>query len=395
MIINIGVSQCNSHVAMSRAYFVVLIFLSLHLHAKLDRYPNRIKTDNPLTEKEKAEHQLNSDEQRWFDYKFNPQVPSYDLYHGTEIPTLGFNTKNHNVESLVFALRLGYRFFHTSLASNHYHHIATAMSTVGLRRSSVFLSLAIEPAYYGYQSTINAIKSFAKHVHSEFKNINLCMMDGPQTVSTNDKDTVYQSAKVRRLTWMAMESLKEDGICQNLGVARFEIKHIKELMQFAKWKPTVNKIEFHPQNMRKKLRKYMIQQRIIIIAEDPTGDCTSHYLIQALANKYSKTPSQVLLKWATQQGIVVLPTDHDKQRIADNGQMFGFELDPADLYKINKLNQETTNSEHLQDVETIHWNKTYERRFQLFFNDLYTKRQHEQHELYRQYKEKERIKHEL
>ena len=292
-------------------------------------------------------------------------------------------------------MRLGYRYFHTSLSFNNYQHIAKAMSTVGIRSSSIYLSLSIQPQYYGYKSTINAVKSFIKQM--EIKSINLCIMDGPQVIldynQLSDDDKLFEQAKLRRLTWMALEALHEDGICENLG-AHFEKKHLAELMSVTKYNPTVNMIEFHPYNMRKKLKNYMVQQRIITISEDvlnPSRDnkLLKEPLIRELAQKYAKTPSQIILKWAMQQGIVALPSDNNKQNIADNAQILGFELEYNDISKINDLDEGKAYSRSYENVGVIKWtrNKVLEAKFQLFYKEQHDDHHEQLHQQFREYKE--------
>lgn len=363
---------------------------------------DRVTPDYPLdwkTEIERAQHKWKNDQKKWFDYIFDPHydVTTYDLYTGAALPALGINTKNTEnlFESLEFAMRLGYRYFHTSLSYNNQEYIAKAISSVGLRTSSIYLSLKIQPQYYGYESVINAVKSFVKQI--EFKKIGLCLMDGPQVIIDDDikeEDKVFEQAKIRRLTWMALETLNEDGICGNLGVANYEKKHLVELMSFAKYKPAVNMIEFHPYNMRKKLKKYMVKQRMIVISEDvlnPTGDNSllKEPLIRELAVKYAKTPSQIVLKWAMQQAIVALPSDNTKQKIADNAQILGFELEYNDLYKISQLHRDQAYDKTYQNVDTINWkkNKELDRKFAFFYAKAVAQHEQAQIEDFRAYKQ--------
>eukprot|EP00483_Globobulimina_turgida_P012563 UN12586 len=151
-------------------------------------------------------------------------------------------------------------------------------------------------------------------------------------------------------------------------------------------------IEFHPYNMRKKLRKYMIQERIIVISDElinPTGDnaLLKDKLIGELASKYAKTPSQIILKWAMQQAIVALSSRNNKQQIADNGQILGFELEYNDLYKINQMSKEKSYSKSFENIQTIKWDKKLEAKFQVFFTKQFAQMQQECNENYRAYKE--------
>lgn len=377
-----------------------LTFIILFLNGVLGALrEDKVTPDYPInwkTEIERVQNKWKKDQKKWFDYVFDPHydVENYDLYEGTEIPSFGINTKTEEnlFDALVFALRLGYRYFHTSISFNNYQHIAKAIGTVGIRPSSVYLSLSIQPQYYGYKSTINAVKTFIDNM--EIKGVNLCIMDGPEVIFDPD-DTLFDQAKLRRLTWMALESLHEDGICENLGVAHFEKKHLIELLDVAKYKPNVNLIEFHPYNLRKKLKKYMVRERMIVISEDvlnPTGDnrLLREPLIRDLAQKYAKTPSQIILKWAMQQAIVALPSDNHKQQIADNAQILGFTLDYNDISKINDLDEGKSYGKSYDHVETIKWrrNKEFEAKFALYYKQEHDDHHEELHKQWREYKAK-------
>lgn len=398
--------------ASSLPLIIATITLLPCLYAKLNMdgvtpdYPKNWKT-----EIERVQHKWDKDQKKWFDYIFDPHydVTFYGLHGGTDIPALGINTKfstdtDDIFEILVFAMRLGYRFFHTDLSYNNFEHIARAIGAVGLRRSSLFLSLTVSPEVYGYRSTINAVRAFAKEM--ELKAINLCLMNGPEVIlnknsdDRSDEELVFESAVIRRLTWMALESLKEDGICQNLGVSHFEKKHIEELMGFAKWKPAVNMMEYHPYNLREKLKKYMVRERMTVISENvlnPSGDGTllKEKVVRELADKYSKTPSQIILKWAEQQAIIALPSDSRKQRVADNAQIFSFKLEYNDISKINELNRGQLYGRNFENVEAIKWNKRNEGQFEKILMMERREMMQEHTERYRAHKEAQRNKDEL
>merc|ERR1712232_841650 len=154
--------------------------------------------------------------------------------------------------------------------------IAMAIHTVKVHATSIFVSLKIDSQHYGYESTMDAVKGYLKKM--ELKLINLCIMDSPEVMlddSVQEEDRLLEAAKQRRFTWKALEALKEDGVCQNLGVSNWEKAHLEELMYYAQWKPAINLMEYHPLNLRRKLKKYMVQNRMMVVSENvlnPTGD---------------------------------------------------------------------------------------------------------------------------
>ncbi|KAF5976397.1 alcohol dehydrogenase [Fusarium bulbicola] len=159
-----------------------------------------------------------------------------------------------------------------------------------------------------------------------------------------------------RETWEALEELHARGIVKNIGVSNFNSQAILDIFTYAKVKPSMLQIEHHP---------YLVQQNLIDFCKDkgmlvtgyssfgpqsflelppsfPTKAAKTPSLFEAplvleLASKYNKTPSQVLLRWATQRGLCVIPKSNRKERMAQNLNVTGFEMEQGDLARIAEL----------------------------------------------------------
>lgn len=147
-------------------------------------------------------------------------------------------------------------------------------------------------------------------------------------------------------TWQAMEKLVEKELVKSIGVANFTAPMIIDLLTYAKIKPVVNQVEIHPYHNQQGLIDYCHRQQLRVTAYSPLGSFgdletkpISDQVVAKIATTHSKTPAQVLIKWAVQRGTVVIPKSITPQRIAENINIFNFELSKAEMDQINKLNK--------------------------------------------------------
>jgi diketogulonate reductase-like aldo/keto reductase len=157
-------------------------------------------------------------------------------------------------------------------------------------------------------------------------------------------------------TWAAMEELVVEGLVRNIGISNFNCQHIMDLMKYAKIKPAVNQIEYHPYLQQPQLVEYCHRKEVNIALTAyssfgghsyiPLGNklaastpsLLEHKVIESIAKKHGKTIPQVLLRFATQQGIAVIPKSVDSNRLKENFHL-EFNLDPSDIEEIRKLDQ--------------------------------------------------------
>jgi D-xylose reductase len=155
-----------------------------------------------------------------------------------------------------------------------------------------------------------------------------------------------------RETWEAMEALVDEGLVKNIGVANFNTALMWDLLSYARIKPAVLQIELSPLLTQEKLRKLCSQHNVHVTAFSSFG-ATSYVelgasadnsliknpLICEVAGKLQRSPAQVLLKWAIQQGISVIPKSLKTERLAENIAVFDFQLTEADMAAISGLNK--------------------------------------------------------
>ncbi|MFK3936959.1 aldo/keto reductase [Alkalihalobacillus sp. NPDC078783] len=141
--------------------------------------------------------------------------------------------------------------------------------------------------------------------------------------------------------WKALEELYDQGRVKSIGVSNFQIHHLEDLMKEATVKPVINQVEFHPRLTQKELLAYCEAHNIQLEAWSPlmNGELLEEKCLKDLASKYGKTPAQIVLRWDLQQGVITIPKSTNEQRIAENADIFDFELSVEDMEQIDQLNQ--------------------------------------------------------
>lgn len=152
----------------------------------------------------------------------------------------------------------------------------------------------------------------------------------------------YGGKQARLDSWRAVEDAIDDGEVKIGGVSNYGVKHLQELLDSnPRIPPAVNQIEVHPFNTRKDITSFCQQHNIVVEAYAPLVRALrmKHPTIVSLAKKYSCTPGQLLVRWSLQHGYVPLPKSVKKERIIENGQVGGFEIEAADMEAMDALDE--------------------------------------------------------
>jgi diketogulonate reductase-like aldo/keto reductase len=141
--------------------------------------------------------------------------------------------------------------------------------------------------------------------------------------------------------WKALQKAKQQGLAKAIGVSNFGISHLQELEGWGGEKPAVNQVNFNPFSYRRALREYCEERGIVFEAyasltqshriDDPT--------VARIAQQHGRTPAQVLLRWAVQRDVVVIPKSLREERIRENAQIFDFELSVMDMGALDALDE--------------------------------------------------------
>jgi diketogulonate reductase-like aldo/keto reductase len=267
---------------------------------------------------------------------------SLTLNNGVVMPALGFGVfqtpPEETIESVETALRIGYRLIDTAAAYANEREVGEGIRRAGVRRADVFIETKIWISDYGYDTTLHSFDKSA----------------GKLGVDQIDLLILHQALPSRfDLTvdaYRALEKLLDDGRVRAIGVSNFMPEHLEELLRNAAVVPAVNQIEVHPYFSQPAVRAADTAHGIVTQAWSPIGGITFYRegqggstledaTIADIAKVHDKTPAQVMLRWHLQQGRSAIPKSTRPQRIAENFDVFDFELAESELAAIDSLDR--------------------------------------------------------
>jgi diketogulonate reductase-like aldo/keto reductase len=270
----------------------------------------------------------------------NTTIPSLTLNNGVELPALGlgvFQTPPDETRDAVrAALDAGYRHIDTAAAYGNEREVGEAVHASGLDRSDVFLETKIWISDYGYDETLHGFEKSAGKLGVE--QIDLLILH-----------QALPSAFDRTLeAYRALETLLADGKVRAIGVSNFMVDHLTTLLDRADVIPAVNQIELHPYFAQPEVQAFGAEHQILTQAWSPIGGITFYRegehtstlqdpVIGGVAQAHGKTPAQVMLRWGIQHGRSVIPKSTKPNRIAENLDVFDFELTSDEMAAIDAL----------------------------------------------------------
>jgi diketogulonate reductase-like aldo/keto reductase len=269
-----------------------------------------------------------------------PDVSTLTLNNGVELPALGlgvFQTPAEETRAAVgAALSAGYRQIDTAAAYGNERQVGEAVHSSGLDRNEVFLETKIWISDYGYDQTLHGFEKSARKLGVD--QIDLLLLH--QALPSDFEATLG--------AYRALETLLGDGKVRAIGVSNFMVEHLTTLLDRATVVPAVNQIEVHPYFQQAEVQALGAEHSILTQAWSPLGGITfyrdGHHsstledpVIGDIAKAHNKTPAQVMLRWHLQQGRSVIPKSTKPQRIAENIEVFDFELSAEELAVIDAL----------------------------------------------------------
>ncbi len=263
-------------------------------------------------------------------------VPNVSLSAGTttiDIPQLGFGVWQvpdaEVTDAVATALEVGYRSIDTAAAYQNEDGVGRALARTDVPREEIFLTTKVWNDDHGYEATLRAFDASAKRLGQEVVDLYLIHWPVPS------KDAYVD-------TWRALLELRSQGRIRAAGVCNFQPAHLQRLLDETGELPALNQIELHPRLQQAELRAFHAQHGVVTEAWSPlaSGGLLSDPVIAGIAQRLSRTPAQVILRWHLQLGNVVIPKSVTPSRIAENFAIFDFALDPADLAAIEGLNRD-------------------------------------------------------
>lgn len=262
------------------------------------------------------------------------------LNNGVQMPALGlgvFQTPREETRDAVrAALKMGYRLIDTAAAYGNEREVGEAVHSCGLDRSDVFLETKIWISDYGYDDTLHGFEKSAGKLGVE--QIDLLILHQPMPSAFDRTLEAYR----------ALETLLADAKVRAIGVSNFTVEYLTTLVDRATVVPAVNQIECHPYFAQQDVQDFGARHGILTQAWSPIGGITfyrngSHTstlddpVIADIAHAHEKTPAQVMLRWGLQRRRSVIPKSTKPGRIAENINVFDFELSADDMAAIDAL----------------------------------------------------------
>jgi len=267
-------------------------------------------------------------------------VPTFTLNNGVEMLALGFGVYQTPPEELIaavgVALEIGYRHIDTAAVYGNEREVGEAIRRSGLARDEVFLETKVWITDYGYDAALHAFDKAAGKLGVE--QIDLLILH--QALPGEFELTID--------AYKALEKLYADGKVRAIGVSNFMPPHLDRLLAETEVVPAVNQIEVHPYFRQSELLGVDTERGILNQAWSPIGGITFYRdgphgstlrdpVIGKIAAAHGKTPAQVMLRWHLQQNSQVIPKSVTASRIAENFDVFDFELTGEQLAAIDAL----------------------------------------------------------
>ena len=248
------------------------------------------------------------------------------LHTGNRMPVFGLGTwqlSKDTAGTIAHALELGYPLIDTSSDYGTQPGIAGAIKRVGARRDSFYLVAKVEETDNAYEAT----RDYLSELELEYADLMLIHRPPDKGVGED--------------LWKGLARAKGEGLALDIGVSNYSLEQIRELTEATGEKPVVNQIEWSPFGYSQTLLEACREEEIVIQAyspltrtqrlDDPTLD--------HLAERYGKSPAQLLIRWNLQRGTVPIPKANQTRHLQENLDVFDFEISDDDLTALNKLNE--------------------------------------------------------
>ena len=275
------------------------------------------------------------------------------LNDGRQIPQLGLGVWQTRAgvtceAAVLAALEAGYRHIDTASMYGNEESVGAAIHKSGIPREQIFVTTKLWNSDHGNPE--RALETSLRKLKMDYVDLYL----------------IHYPVRQRIQSWHLLEVLRERGKARSIGVSNFTIRHLTELLSEAKTIPAVNQVEFHPYLYQRELLDFCRRSGIVLEAYSPLtkGERLRDRKLVAIAKKYTagrpertnskpriplvesfsrrsdtKSTAQILIRWALQHGVVVIPKSANPKRIVENADVFDFEVSPADMELLDGFNE--------------------------------------------------------
>jgi diketogulonate reductase-like aldo/keto reductase len=253
------------------------------------------------------------------------------LADGNKMPQEGFGLykvdgQETMTESIQNAYQDGYRLFDTAQLYGNEAEVGTALQKLAIPRKDIFVTTKVSEDNQGYDRAIASVKESLKKLQMDY--VDLLLVHWPIQRAFFD-------------TWRAFEDLKKAGLAKSIGVSNFEMIHLQYLATQAHEMPVVDQIELHHLLTQKPLLKFNHDHHIVTQAWSPLGRgaVLNEAVLKEIGDRHHKSPAQVILRWHLQNGVSFIPKSVHEVRIAQNADIYDFELTNDEMQQISALNE--------------------------------------------------------
>ena len=269
------------------------------------------------------------------------------LSNGVEMPQLGYGVYQVSREEcercVLDALSVGYRHIDTAQAYCNEEEVGRALAASGVPRREVFLTSKVWVDRYGYDACRASVEESLRRLGTDY--LDLMLLHQPFSD--------YYGA------WRALEDLYDEGVLRAIGVSNFYPDRLVDICSFSRIAPMVDQVETHPLNQQASAQEWMGRYGVQLESWAPFGEGRGGLfgdpVLNGIGDAHGKTAAQVMLRWALQRGIVVIPKSVHRERMEENFDVFDFELSEAEMAEIAAMDAGGSLFFSHQDPATVEW----------------------------------------
>ena len=263
-----------------------------------------------------------------------PTPPTRKLIHGAEIPMLGLGTSpvigEEVVRQVATAVAAGYRLIDTAEAYENEEGVGEGLRVSGVDRSAIFLTSKFNKQWHGVDDVRRALEGSLERLGTDYLDLFLVHWPNP------DQDRYVEAVR-------GLEALRDEGLLHAIGVSNFKPAHLQRVVDETGIIPDVNQVQLSPYSTRPDVREINDTYGIATESWSPIGASSTTLRedprLSGIAERLNKTPTQVILRWHVQMGLIPIPKSTSPAHLAENIGVFDFELTRDDMDTIGALDQ--------------------------------------------------------
>ncbi len=270
------------------------------------------------------------------------------LNNGVTMPMVGFGVFQVKdlaecERSVIDAIQTGYRLIDTAQSYENEEAVGKAIKKAGVPREELFITSKLWIQSNGYEGTKKAFEKSLQRLQLDY--LDLYLIHQPF-------GDVYGE-------WRAMQELYKEGRIKAIGVSNFQPDRLIDLIIHNDIVPAVNQVETHPFHQQIETQQFLQENNVQIEAWGPFAEgknnLFSNELLSSIGSKYNKRIAQVVIRWLLQRGVVAIPKSVRKERMAENINIFDFELSSADMEAIKALDTNASSFFDHRDPKMVKW----------------------------------------